>query len=1037
MTLTEKSLKNPAALIVIVLITLVLGVMMLTRLPVQLFPDIERPQLAVQTFWRAASPNEIESEIVEPIEDVMRGIPGLSETRSWSNPAFAWVNMEFDLGTDMDRTLIEVISRLNRLPPLPADADQPQIVMNAGGGSGDTLIYLFTQFRADSILPRADYVSFIEENVVPRLEALSGVADVEIQAGAGLGDQLQIEFDPVRAAELGIDLTHIAQRVGRTTDSSGGYLEVGRRRYLLSFQGRYDPQELGELILDWRDGRPVKLGDVADVRVGPPPVNQVVYQNGNPAIGMRVMKSTGANVLATIDLLTEELNLLNATILAEQGITIEKSFDPSVFIKRAIRLLTGNLFIGMVLAVAVLWWFLRQIRATLLIAMTIPICLLTTIVVLGLFGRTVNVISLAGLAFATGMVLDAAIVVLENIVRLRERGEKPDMASLIGAKQVWGALLASTATTVAIFVPILFLRDVEGQLFADLALTIAIGVAISLVVAVTVLPVAAHGWLKRLPESDGAGERAARAAARLMRLSATPMRRAAIIVGLVGGAVGLSWALLPNLNYLPPVKRDAVDAFMMFPSGANMETVDRELAQVVVERLAPYMAGEKEPALRNYYFISFPNGQGGSVGVRAKDQNKVKELERLVRDEILAGFPDVFVFAQQGNLFGGFGGDGSVQLNLHSRDMESLRQVTQQAMGFIREALPGAQARPNPDPNVIAPELKIAPNDRRLAEVGYTRDDVARIIRALGDGLWLGEHFDGERRVDIILQAEEWSDPELLASIPLATPLGGTVPLGDLVTIERGVGPTQIQRVNRRRTVTFDINQPEGMALEDMVTILKTEVEPKLQALLPADATISYGGSADALERAVGSLAMNFILALGLLFLILAALFKSPSDAALVVLSIPLATVGGVLALKLLNQISFTPLDLLTMIGFIILLGLVVNNAILLVAQTRAGQADGLSRDQAVERAIALRLRPIFMSTLTSIMGMLPLVLFPGAGSAIYRGMATTIVGGMSLSTLFTLLLLPCLLRLSGTINPAAILRLVRPAANKPMHPAE
>ena len=1037
MTLTEKSLKNPAALIVIVLITLVLGVMMLTRLPVQLFPDIERPQLAVQTFWRAASPNEIESEIVEPIEDVMRGIPGLSETRSWSNPAFAWVNMEFDLGTDMDRTLIEVISRLNRLPPLPADADQPQIVMNAGGGSGDTLIYLFTQFRADSILPRADYVSFIEENVVPRLEALSGVADVEIQAGAGLGDQLQIEFDPVRAAELGIDLTHIAQRVGRTTDSSGGYLEVGRRRYLLSFQGRYDPQELGELILDWRDGRPVKLGDVADVRVGPPPVNQVVYQNGNPAIGMRVMKSTGANVLATIDLLTEELNLLNATILAEQGITIEKSFDPSVFIKRAIRLLTGNLFIGMVLAVAVLWWFLRQIRATLLIAMTIPICLLTTIVVLGLFGRTVNVISLAGLAFATGMVLDAAIVVLENIVRLRERGEKPDMASLIGAKQVWGALLASTATTVAIFVPILFLRDVEGQLFADLALTIAIGVAISLVVAVTVLPVAAHGWLKRLPESDGAGERAARAAARLMRLSSTPMRRAAIIIGLVGGAVGLSWALLPNLNYLPPVKRDAVDAFMMFPSGANMETVDRELAQVVVERLAPYMAGEKEPALRNYYFISFPNGQGGSVGVRAKDQNKVKELERLVRDEILAGFPDVFVFAQQGNLFGGFGGDGSVQLNLHSRDMESLRQVTQQAMGFIREALPDAQARPNPDPNVIAPELKIAPNDRRLAEVGYTRDDVARIIRALGDGLWLGEHFDGERRVDIILQAEEWSDPELLASIPLATPLGGTVPLGELVTIERGVGPTQIQRVNRRRTVTFDINQPEGMALEDMVTILKTEVEPKLQALLPADATISYGGSADALERAVGSLAMNFILALGLLFLILAALFKSPSDAALVVLSIPLATVGGVLALKLLNQISFTPLDLLTMIGFIILLGLVVNNAILLVAQTRAGQADGLSRDQAVERAIALRLRPIFMSTLTSIMGMLPLVLFPGAGSAIYRGMATTIVGGMSLSTLFTLLLLPCLLRLSGTINPAAILRLVRPAANKPMHPAE
>ncbi len=251
-------------------------------------------------------------------------------------------------------------------------------------------------------------------------------------------------------------------------------------------------------------------------------------------------------------------------------------------------------------------------------------------------------------------------------------------------------------------------------------------------------------------------------------------------------------------------------------------------------------------------------------------------------------------------------------------------------------------------------------------------------------------------------------------SIPIATPRGGIVPLGELVNIERGVGPTFIQRVDRKRTVTFNINQPDGMALEDMVTILKEQVEPQIRPLLPADATISYGGSADALDRAVGSLTINFVLALGLLFMILAALFKSPKDAIFVVITIPLASMGGVLALWILNQINFAPLDLLTMIGFIILLGLVVNNAILLVAQTRAGEAEGLSREQAIERALALRLRPIFMSTLTSIMGMLPLVLFPGAGSDIYRGMATTIVGGMSVSTIFTLLLLPCLLRLTA-----------------------
>lgn len=1010
MKLTETSLKNPAAVMVIAAMALVLGVVMLMRLPVQLFPAIERPQLAVQTFWRAASPSEIESEIVEPIEEVMQGIPGLEELRTFSNPSFGWVSMEFALEADMDRTLLEVISRLNRLPPLPADADRPQIVMNGGNPQGETLIYLFTQFREDSALAPNEYVSFIEDNVVPRLEAIDGVADVQINAPQG--QQLLIEFDPVRAADLGVNLNDIATRVGRTVDSSGGYLDVGRRRYLLNFQGRYEPDELRSLILQWRDGSPVTLGDIATVTMGPPDATQVVYQNGNRAIGMPIIRESGANVLATIDLLTAELDEMNAGILAEQGIAIEKSFDPSVFIKRAINLLSTNLLIGVLLAVGVLWWFLRQIRATILIALTIPVCLLTTVIMLALFGRTVNVISLAGMAFATGMVLDAAIVVLENIVRLRERGENPSLASLAGAKQVWGALLASTITTVAIFVPILFLKDAEGQLFADLAITIAVSVGVSLMVAITILPVAAQHLLKRLPANESAGLRAKRIASRLMVITGTPIRRVAIIGGLVAAAIGLSWSMLPNLNYLPPVKRDAVDAFMLFPSGSNMETVNTEIASVIVDRLQPYMTGEKEPVLKNYYFISFPNGQGGSIGVRAKDQGRVKELERIVNEEILAGLPDVFAFAQQGNLFGGFGGAGSVQLNIQSRDLDGLKDVTRQTMGFIAQALPGSRAQPNPDPNVVSPELKIIPNDRRLAEVGFNRNDIARIVRALGDGLWLGEHFDGERRVDMVLKAANWEDPELLSSTLVATPLGGTVALGDLVTFERGVGPAVVQRVDRKRTVTLNISQPENMALEDMIAILKEQVEPQIKPLLPADATVSYGGSADALDRAVTSLSLNFVLALGLLFMILAGLFRSTKDALFVVVTIPLATVGGVLALNVLNLFAFTPLDLLTMIGFIILLGLVVNNAILLVAQTRKGEEEGLARADAVERALTLRLRPIFMSTLTSIMGMLPLVLFPGAGSDIYRGMATTIVGGMCVSTLFTLVMLPALLRL-------------------------
>jgi len=285
----------------------------------------------------------------------------------------------------------------------------------------------------------------------------------------------------------------------------------------------------------------------------------------------------------------------------------------------------------------------------------------------------------------------------------------------------------------------------------------------------------------------------------------------------------------------------------------------------------------------------------------------------------------------------------------------------------------------------------------------------------MGDGLYVGEHFDGEKRIDIILRAMPWDSPEELASMPIATPAGTLVPLSELVEIKRTVGPSQLRRIDSRRTVTLELRPPDDVSLEHVLKTLKSEVEPQLKLALPEDGNIQYGGSANALTRAIVSMGSNFGLALIVLFLLMAALFRSPKDSALVVLAMPLATVGGIVALRLLNLISFQPLDLLTMIGFVILLGLVVNNAILLVHQTRSAERGGMSRHQAVEQALRTRLRPIFMSTLTSIFGMLPLLLMPGAGSVIYRGLAAVIVGGMCVSTIFTLVLLPCFLRMGET----------------------
>jgi len=1010
MSITERAVKNPAGVAVAVAIITLFGLFSLKELPVQLFPNIDLPQISVFAGWRAASPNEVESEILDPMEEVLEGMPGMEVMSSNAFNGGAWINMEFTLGTDMQATLMEVIGRLNRLPSMPADSDPPVVNMGGGGGGANqSLSWFFVQLLPGTEGSIEDYTQYIMDTVKPKLESIEGVAGVEINAGAP--KELQITIDPYRAAEYGIELGSIAARASRSTDVSGGFVDVGRRQYTLRFEGRYDPEQFKDLILEWREGRPIRLGDVADVQVARGKKTQIAIQNGNPAMSLRVDRANGANVLGTLALVKEAVAELREGPLAEAGLGIQQSFDASVFINRAVNMVTSNLLLGVLFAVGVLWLFLRDTRATILIATAIPISLLSTFIVLNLTGRSLNVISLAGLAFAVGMVLDAAIVVSENILRLRERGEIPSIAALAGTSQVKGALLASTATTVAIFLPVLFLQDVEGQLFADLALTISIAVVISLVVALTILPTVAGSWLKPKKLTGNSSRGWSRLAHSLMKVSATGKRRAILIVSLITAPLLITWLLFPQLDYLPPVKRDAVDAFLQFPPGSNVETNEKEVISKLVDRLQPYMDGVKEPALKNYYILTWPGG--GTIGARALDQSRVGELLEIVRNEVLVDIPDFQGFAMQGNLFGGFGGSGrDISMHIQSADQAGLYAAAGEAQTRLRESFEGANVQTFPSIELAEPELRVIPDDSRINEVGMDRRSVASLIRTLGNGLWLGEYFNGENRMDIIMRADGWETPEQLATTPIMTPGGEVVPLGELVAIERATGPGQVRRVNGRRTVTVNLSPPDDVSLETAIAQIKAEVEPGLRAVLPADGSIQYGGSADSLSEAIETMGRNFLLALFILFLLMAGLFRSPKDSALVIMTIPLAGVGGVIAIQALNLITFQPMDLLTMIGFIILLGLVVNNAILLVDQTRQAERGGMDRHEAVEHALQIRLRPIFMSTLTSIFGMLPLLLLPGEGSVIYRGLAASIVGGMTVSLVFTLLLLPCMLRL-------------------------
>ncbi len=1023
MRLTRSSLANPAAVAIVAAVVVLLGILSVLRIPAQLLPRIEKPVITVGAGWPGASPREIESEITVPIEEVLQGTPGMTEMSSWSVPNFSWSQLEFALETDMTYALIEVISRLNRLRPLPGNAVRPSVSMGQWGDANDQLIeYFVEQLEGDE----SDLVRnkrYLREVIRPEIAGLYGVSRVSMfDASGNSSDQLQIIVDPYKAAELGIDIARAADRIGRSANISSGVVDVGRRSYTLRVEGRYDVDELEGLILDWRGGLPVKLGDVATIEFGPPQREGFIYHTGRAAARFSIAKTNDANVLEALDGVKARMNELNETDFKERRLFASYSFDPSVYIKRSINLLTGNLVAGILLAIGVLWLFLRQWRATLIIALAIPVSLLTTFVVLSLAGRSLNVISLAGLAFATGMVLDAAIVVLENIVRLRERGESAADASDKGTSQVWGALLASTATTVAIFIPIMFLRDVEGQMFADLALTIAIGVTVSLLVAITILPTASRYWMHKLPSKTIDASVWDSLADRIVDLTSTQKRRLGWIAGLMSGSILFTVMLWPESNYLPPVKRDTVDSFLFFPPGTNVETADREIAQLLIRRLEPHLEGDKEPAIRDYFLWSFPGGGGGWLAINPARGTNLDEFQAVVQNEIVAGIPDMSSFTIRRSLFGGFESSNSVEMRLGATDTDALKTVVARAMQLIPQTMPGSSAQPNPDPFAEANELRFTPDDVRIAEVGWTRQDLARVIMELGQGVWLGEYFTGRERVDIYLKTTRFDTPEGMAALPVSTPRGGVVPLGDLARVSVAPSPAQITRINRARVYSVVVNPPEGMSLEALVDTLKTSIEPELRELMPAGGTIQYAGSVQDLERAIGTLGLNFLTAVGLLVLIMAGLFRSLRDAVLVVISIPLAAVGGVFAITVVNSIKFQPLDLLGMIGFIILVGLVVNNAILLVAQTRAAEAGGLDRTAAVRQALRYRLRPIFMSTLTSLFGMLPLLVVPGAGSEIYRGMAAAIVGGMAVSALFTLLLLPSLLQLTAGVREARVL---------------
>jgi multidrug efflux pump subunit AcrB len=1006
MQLSRAAISNPIAVISAVLLVLLMGTIGLLNLPVQMIPDLQRPMIQIETRWRTAAPEEVESEIVEPQEDVLRGLPGLIKMESAALAGRAEISLIFSIDTDLQRALIEVLNRMNQVPRYPIDVTEPQIYAGQDRFGSSVAWYSLSPVEGNT-RPIASYSDFAREVVQARIERVPGVANSN--SFGGRDNEVRITFDPYEAAALGIDIPTLTQLVGNHGDTSGGFSEVGRRQYTLRYAGQYELPDFGEMVLDWGDGQPVRLRDIATVEVTMRDANGFMTLNGGASIAMSAQAEQGINVLDVIAGLDVAVEELRSGPLQRAGLEITQDYDESVYIRDSVAMLRTNLLIGVALSIGILWWFLRRFRATCVVALAIPISLFSAFIVMQVTGRTLNMISLAGLAFATGMVLDAAIVILENIVRLREQGASKEEAAIQGSSQVSGALLASTATTVVIFLPIMFLRDISGQIFSDLALVISAAVVASLIIAMTVIPTASAAWIRSSKSTDRHTNWWDSITRVVMRLTDRDRTRKLLVGGLFSGSILLSVLLLPAADYLPKGQQGFIFTFITMPPGQSVSNAKEEFAEVVRQRLIPYLQDDSELKIESVFLGMF--GSSAFAGVQIADPSQTNTMVEKLNNEIFAGFPDTMAFAYEQGIFDSIGDSDGIELNIQSRDMDSMLAAARAGISLIAEHLPDSQARPVPGVDIANPELRILPNERRITEAGWNRRQMSTVIRALGDGIYVGDYFDGDRSLDVVLRAPEWTSPEQLAATPLATPNSGIQPLDQLVTLQRTAGPDQIRRVDRRRALTLVVSPPAGLSLEETIEILETKVEPKIRELLPDDGEISYYGSADDLKTALGSMSRSFTLAIIVLYLLMSALFRSFVDSLLVIAALPLAMVGGVTLLRIMGS----PMDLLTMIGFITLLGLVVNNAILLVHQTRTAEREGLDRRSSVEQAVRRRLRPILMSTMTSLFGMLPLLLIPGPGSEVYEGLAAVIVGGMAVSTIFTLIFLPSLLRMGET----------------------
>jgi len=1020
---------------VVVLIICVLGILAALRIPVQMIPDLEVRVIGVDTRWPGATPQDVEKEILVEQEQYLRTLPNLKRMISRAGDGRAQIELEFPFGVDINEALIRVNNALSQVPAYPENVDEPRL--EASSFSQNSFMYFRIAPLKDNPfeLDMKLMFNFLDENVRPRMERVPGVSRINI--GGGQDRQIRILVDPAALAERGITLDRIRAAVReRNRDTSGGDLELGKRRYLLRTIGRFsDLGELEDLVIARRGDSLIRLRDVASVKMAYYEPRGLSFLDGREVMSISVDREPGSNVIDIKQALLPIVTDINAQVLRPAGMEMSLTGDDVRYVEASVANVWQNLALGALLATAVMFLFLRSFRATLVGVIGIPICTIAAFLGLLAFGRTVNVISLAGVAFAIGMTLDNSIVVLEAIERFRRQGMERRAAALAGVRMVWPAVLASTLTTVLVFAPIFFIRQEAGQLYSDVAVAISASILASMLVAVSVVPSLSARLdfgMRGQGTPTGAGLRDVILAG-VNWLIATTRRRIATLVVVAASVASIIVALTPPAEYLPEGEEPKTFARMLAPPGYNLSEM-REIGGQVESYLAPFVGddparfarGETAVPAMAYMNLSIA-ADNLRIIAETVDPAQIEPLMQALEAHFRS-YPGMRAFVSRGSIISSNdGGTRSVNLDITGRDLAEIYRVAR--LAYDRAGTLFDNPRLGSSPSSLSldqPLVEIRPHWDRAAEMGLSAQEIGFAVSALTDGAFVDEYFRGDDKIDIFLFSTAGSDQALsnVNDLPIYAPDAGVVPLSAVADIVEIVDTDSIRRLNGRRAVTLNIIPPRSVALETALGVVQEEVVDwlRIEGHLSEGVSIDISGASDQLMETRAALAENYVVSIVLCLLVLIAIFGHWGWPLVILTSVPLGIAGGIGGLALLNGLGgllpavgmapiSQPFDMITMLGFLILLGVVVNNPILIVDRTLSNLREGMEDTvAAVREAVASRIRPIMMSMITTLFGLAPLVFIPGEGTELYRGVGVIVLSGLLFATLVTLTFLPALL---------------------------